>query len=449
MIPKTIRVLLVDDDEEDYLITTDTIAEIPGQSYEVVWKDSFDAALEALATQSFDVLVFDYRLGAKTGLDLLRAVNERGAPAPVILLTGQHDDEIDSEAIRMGAMDYLIKGKISPDTFERSVRHAIEHFQTLTRLRSSNAFLQSIIDALTSEIAILNSQEEVLAVNKTWRGSFGESHPWVMPPPGDRRKSSEGAVEGRDTGPAEADALIEGVRRVIRGETNSFYLEYPCVTTARHRWVIARVSRFSVAGESYVVVAYEDITVRKLAELALEENRALLEDLSIRDELTQLYNRRYLMGFLTEELARSLRDGRSFAVLMLDIDHFKSVNDTYGHGAGDDALRHTAQICSEICRATDRVARFGGEEIVFVLPDTGLEHALLFAERVRTVLAESHLPVHADDGATTALRITASIGVAVYPSSGDSIESLLAVADKGLYQAKALGRNRVCFSKDF
>jgi diguanylate cyclase (GGDEF)-like protein len=438
---------LVVDVEEVYLIASDILAEISGQSYDVTWKKSFDAALAAIDQEVFDVLVFDYRLGAETGLDLLRAVNQRAYPAPVILLTGQHDDEIDSEAIRLGALDYLIKGRITPDSFERSIRHAIEHFRVLVKLRSSNAFLQSIIDALSAEVAILNTQEEILAVNQAWRNSFEGDHPTEYDS-GDQRSGFTLKGHSPVGGDIDPEAVILGVRQVIRGEIESFYLEYPCVTAGRSRWVIARVSKFLAAGEGYVVVAYEDITTRKLAELSLEQSRAMLEELSIRDELTRLYNRRYISQFLQEEFERSQRYGHAFALLMLDIDHFKSVNDTYGHGIGDNALVHVARLCMESCRTTDRVARYGGEEIVFVLPETRWEDAIQFAERVRVLLQMTPLMVVCEDGRPLHLQVTASIGVAAYPNSGDSVESLFTMADKGLYRAKADGRNCVHFVMD-
>lgn len=437
-----IRVLLVDDDEEDFLIASDLISEIYGQSYQLTWKATYDSALAAIDAEPYDVLIFDYRLGAHTGIELLCAVRERKYPAPVIMLTGQHDEEIDCEAIRLGASDYLIKGKITPDSFERSVRHAITHFSTLAQVQAANTFLQSIMDALSSEVAILNTKEEILAVNQAWRASFDGENPWEAGA-GEQRGRLTLAGHSPIDGDVESDALIQGVRRVIRGEVPTFQLEFPCVTAGRKRWVIARVSSFSTPEEGYVVVAYEDITTRKLAELDLEKSRALLEELSIRDELTRLYNRRYVNLYIKDEFARSQRYGHLFALLILDIDHFKSVNDTYGHAVGDEALKHVASLCEAASRSTDCVARYGGEEFVFVLPETNRNAAMQVAERVRATIETNVLNVAGEDGREIQLRLTASIGVSVQPGVNGSIEALFIQADKGLYQAKAEGRNRV------
>jgi diguanylate cyclase (GGDEF)-like protein len=127
---------------------------------------------------------------------------------------------------------------------------------------------------------------------------------------------------------------------------------------------------------------------------------------------------------------------------MIDLDHFKLVNDTFGHPVGDEVLRNTARVLQREARTVDIVARFGGEEFVVVLPETGEEGAVAVAERIRVRIAEQAvLPGPGYDSA----RVTASIGVAVVPSSDVSgAEDLIALADQALYRAKAAGRNRVC-----
>ena len=431
------RILLVDDDEEDYLITADIIAEVEGTSFDIEWRSSLAAAVEALEHGQYDVLVFDYRLGPDTGIDLLRHVVERHYPAPVILLTGQQDNAVDNEAIREGASDYLIKGKITPDSFARAVRHALEKHRTLAELRSSNAFLQSIIDALPSEIAILGADGAITTVNAAWREAFqGE------PARGIGANFGEWPGSVHEVERDATVALAEGIRRVLGGETPQISFDLPLSAGGLSRWAHARASAFAAHGRTYVVFAYEDITVRKLAEAQLHKSRERLQELSIRDELTSQYNRRYFNMVLKEELDRSQRYGKNFAVLLLDIDHFKSVNDTHGHAIGDLALQHVARIANHGCRTTDAVARYGGEEFSFILPETRTAEAIQFAERIRLAIAEAPLDLPGERGGL--LRVTASFGVAVYPEDGEDTAGLLEIADKGLYLAKEQGRNRVC-----
>jgi len=167
-----------------------------------------------------------------------------------------------------------------------------------------------------------------------------------------------------------------------------------------------------------------------------------LEVLARTDPLTHTANRRALMERLTSELERARRYALSLSVLMVDLDHFKLVNDTFGHPIGDEVLRNTARVLQREARNVDIVARFGGEEFVVVLPETGEEGAVAVAERIRVRIAEQAvLPGAGYDSA----RVTASIGVASVPSSEVSAaEDLIALADQALYRAKAAGRNQVC-----
>lgn len=172
----------------------------------------------------------------------------------------------------------------------------------------------------------------------------------------------------------------------------------------------------------------------------LAKVQAELEDLSIHDGLTGLYNFREFHRQLAEETERSWRYGHSLSLLMLDIDHFKSVNDSFGHLAGDEVLRALAARVRRECRPADRIARYGGEEFTILLPETGASGAQAMAERIRETLANYAIPL--EPGPT--VNLTVSIGVAAYPEDSDSAEKLIGAADQALYAAKRAGRNRVC-----
>lgn len=166
----------------------------------------------------------------------------------------------------------------------------------------------------------------------------------------------------------------------------------------------------------------------------------VLQDEATRDALTGLENRRSLEKSLQEELHRAHRYQRPMGVLMLDIDHFKYVNDTYGHPAGDVVLQLLAGILRETVRPFDRVFRYGGEEFVIISPETTGNSALLIAERVREAVANKTFPLPGHRN----IHITVSIGVATYPAIPNNEQGLLTEADKALYKAKESGRNRVC-----
>jgi diguanylate cyclase (GGDEF)-like protein len=173
----------------------------------------------------------------------------------------------------------------------------------------------------------------------------------------------------------------------------------------------------------------------------LMQNRTLSE-ISARDTLTGLYNRWYVMEKIDSEMNRALRHGAPMSVLMLDLDHFKNVNDSFGHSVGDQVLKNVGQVLRESCRVYDVPGRYGGEEFCIVLPETRVGNTGMVAERIRSRLASTKIPI-----GNTSVTVTASIGVAGMDSVPDegvvSAALLLDRADRALYSAKHHGRNRV------
>jgi diguanylate cyclase (GGDEF)-like protein len=167
----------------------------------------------------------------------------------------------------------------------------------------------------------------------------------------------------------------------------------------------------------------------------LTDALARIESIAVHDELTGLFNRRFLLEVLEKEAASLKRTGRPFAICLLDIDHFKSVNDTYGHGAGDTVLKYFAKVAGTGKRGADVFGRLGGEEFLLVMPDTGLAGALACAERVRGAVEAAVFPE-----VPAGRRITVTGGIAL-ASSGEAVTALLGRADEALYGGKAAGRN--------
>ena len=161
-----IRVLLVDDDRDDYSLTREVLEEIPGGRFRLDWVSTYDAALEAICRGEHDVYLIDYRLGAKTGLDLLREAQEKGCSGPMILLTGQGELEVDQAALRARAADYLEKSRLDPTLLERSIRYALQKHRTEAELERKveerTLELQRINETLQQEIAERHRAEEAL-----------------------------------------------------------------------------------------------------------------------------------------------------------------------------------------------------------------------------------------------------------------------------------------------
>lgn len=174
----------------------------------------------------------------------------------------------------------------------------------------------------------------------------------------------------------------------------------------------------------------------------------LLEQENITDPLMGIYNRRYLDRRLDEECSRALRYGLPLSVLMIDIDRFKRINDAYGHPVGDQVLAYLGKLMLSVLRESDILARFGGEEMLVVAPNTHLQAAAALAERLRQHIETHELVVSSEPDRRLVIRITVSIGVAAFSTTVSTNQELVRNADQALYQAKQEGRNRVVVSAD-
>jgi diguanylate cyclase (GGDEF)-like protein len=210
-------------------------------------------------------------------------------------------------------------------------------------------------------------------------------------------------------------------------------------------WTPAEIE-FAGALADQAALAIAAVERRGLEEERTRVRSELLQtrEMAMRDELTGLANRRALELMLADEVTRSLRHGRPLSILLADVDHFKAVNDTYGHRAGDEVLRRLAHLLSDKLRSIDKAARYGGEELFVMMPETPVAEAWRVAERVRSAVAAHTFVVDAEDnGAPIPVRLTASVGVAGLPENAESMARLFEQADRALYDAKHQGRNRV------
>ncbi|MBV8667034.1 MAG: GGDEF domain-containing protein [Burkholderiaceae bacterium] len=208
------------------------------------------------------------------------------------------------------------------------------------------------------------------------------------------------------------------------------------IELASGRWLLMN-EQINSTGE--VLLHCADFTAQKNLELELKDARANLEKLAFTDELTGVANRRHFLARLNDEFARSRRFKHPLCLVMLGLDHFKRINDTYGHPTGDLVLRHFAALLNSTLRTTDIVGRLGGEEFAVALPETPISEAMQVMGRVRDALADERLDTVGPD-----FRYTFSGGVSVLPED-DSTDCnwLLASSDKALYQAKSTGRNKL------
>lgn len=241
---------------------------------------------------------------------------------------------------------------------------------------------------------------------------------------------------------------LDGFKFLRLKASNASLSDVPVIMLTGKEDVRAKVQGLNEGASDYLTKPFHDdeLVARarvhiklKLLQDELRKKNQLLEELSRTDGLTGLLNRRYLMELLTAEVHKTERYHHPFSLVMLDIDFFKKINDTFGHVTGDAALKMVGQVLRREVRACDVAARFGGEEFAILLPQTDREGALTAAERLRKAIEAAEV---ASRGYV--LHVTASFGVATYPSEGiESVEDLVTRADKALYRAKSEGRNRV------
>lgn len=224
--------------------------------------------------------------------------------------------------------------------------------------------------------------------------------------------------------------------------------DVPVIFLTAKSEVESRIEGLDTGAVDYIIKPFhlEELRARVRAALRikkvydeLKEKAVFLEEKAMTDELTSLYNRRYIKQRLIEELARAKRFKTSISCLILDVDQFKSINDTYGHLQGDLILKEFAAVVKSLMRSIDIVGRYGGEEFVVILLQTDIEGAKILAEKIRKSVENYNFP-----GPTEAIKLTTSIGIASFIEEEiEDADALFYMADHALYKAKEMGRNRV------
>jgi diguanylate cyclase (GGDEF)-like protein/PAS domain S-box-containing protein len=299
-------------------------------------------------------------------------------------------------------------------------------------LRESEDRLKTVMESVQTGIVIIDPDtHRIVEVNSTAASMIGAPKAEIV-----------GSVCHKFICPAEeGNCPITDCHQIVDHSERTLL-----TAIGAERPIIKSVTTVQLGGKTHLLESYMDITERKQMEgrltASLAEKEALVErlnELAAHDGLTGLCNHRKFYELLADELARAQRFNRPVSLLMLDIDHFKAVNDVRGHQAGDAVLKGLSELLGRQARAIDHVCRYGGEEITVILPEIECDTAAEVAERLRAAVEAQDFGVNAD----APLHITVSIGVASFPADADTVSALVAAADTALYAAKEGGRNRI------
>ncbi len=420
-----VRVCLIEDDEDDFVIVRDLLRDIRRTTFSIEWVSQVETARQKLVSRNFDVFLLDYRLGPATGLELLEQADPQRIGAPVILLTGQKDLDVDLQAAKAGAADYLLKNRLDPDMLERSIRYALERYQTLEALRVSEERYALSARGANDGLWVWDLALDRIFFSVRWKSMLGFEEDEISDSPDDWFMK----VHPEDIVP-----LRQALELHRTGATPHFEQEYRIIDReGSWRWMLSRGLAVRDADDRAVRIAgsQTDTTERKAA---VEQ---ILHD-ALHDSLTDLPNRALFMDRLERAmLHHKRRDKYLFAVLFIDLDRFKLVNDSLGHAMGDRLLIEVGKRLQKSIQSNDTVARLGGDEFTVLLDDMNhLNEAARVAERI---LRELSVPIVID---RQEMYTTASIGIALSSSNYERPADILRDADTAMYRAKARGKAR-------
>jgi two-component system cell cycle response regulator len=449
------RVLVVDDLLPNVQLMA---AKLSSEYFDVVTATSGPQALELIKSTSPDIVLLDVMMPGMDGFEVCERIRADAdiMHIPIVMVTALADSENRVRGLEAGADDFLTKPVEDIALFARVrslVRMKTTFDQWRMRENTSGQFgLQTDAPSLRNEshelARVLLLEDCATDCNRIISTLARDRHTVVKVGTG---------VEAFDRAKAESFDLVmisltlaeeDGLRLCSQLRSHERTRQLPILLIGDETDMKRIAKGLELGANDYVLRPIErnEVLARSRSQVRqkryqdhLQSNYESNLSAALTDVLTGLYNRRYAMAHLEKLLSRSGETEKPFSILMFDIDHFKLVNDTYGHAAGDEVLREFASRLSAHVRNFDLVGRLGGEEFVAILPETDSEVALMVAERLRKAVADNPFGISAPGGP---LEITTSIGVTMVNTSRDSVANMLGRADEALYAAKHNGRNR-------
>ncbi len=448
------RILIVDDQPTNVKMLA---AKLTNEYYQVLTAADGPAALNAVERDAPDLVMLDVMMPGMDGFDVCRRIkqNPKHTHIPVVIVTALGSQEDRVRGLEAGADDFLTKPVDDTTLFARvrslvRLKHMLEQWRmreaTSERLGFTTEAIEGMDDGTGARI-ILVDDSTIQKENISRALDADNDRITVI----DDYDASGKIVDlGGDVViislSLDTDAPLRLASRLRSLEPSR---QVPILLIGDQEDQSLFIKALELGVNDYIMRPIDEHELlarvrtqvrRKRYQDRLHENFLQHLSMALTDSLTGLHNRRYLSTHLDSVMERMRDSEKPVSLLMIDVDHFKRVNDTYGHGVGDEVLHEIGQQILRNIRGFDLAARYGGEEFAVVMPDTPVEVALGVAERLCEKMASE--PVHVT-GSKDRIRITLSIGVAVSAGLDETAENLLKRADEALYEAKRAGRNQV------
>jgi diguanylate cyclase (GGDEF)-like protein len=426
----TEEILIVDDDIFMRQIFRDALERA---GYAVVEAETGEKALEIFQARAPAAVLLDVYLPGMDGFEVCRAIRQLpgGAHTPILMVTGGGEEELIHRAFEVDATDFISK-PVNSTVLGYRVRYMLRAARTAAGLRGTQKRL-----ALTQRIAGLGYYEWDVSKN-VW--TFSEESRRILGL--EEAIAADVAPFCRTAHPEDRIAVETALAQAIKGKV-AFNIEYRVVWLDGQIRNVHNKAEFSLDGEGLPVRMsgiVHDVTERLHTEAQLRDNEARLNYLAYHDFLTGLPNRLLFHDRLQHAIAKSRRSQRKAAILFLDLDQFKRINDSLGHDIGDQLLQKVAARLRSCAREEDTLARLGGDEFVLLLEEvTQVSSVGIVANKILSALSETFTV------GGFQLYSAASLGISLYPDNGESVEELMRCADIAMYRAKELGRNNLQF----
>jgi diguanylate cyclase (GGDEF)-like protein/PAS domain S-box-containing protein len=431
MYEKTIRILLVEDNPGDARLLREMFNEPASWKCDLTHHESMANAVAHLGAHPVDIVLLDLGLPDAQGLGAVRRAHSAAPRLPLVVLTGLDDESLAAQALQEGAQDYLIKGQIETRGLLRALRYAIERKLMEEALFEEKERAQVTLNCIGDAVLSTDVWGHVNYINPVAESMTGWSRTDAVGHP------IEDVLQIIDA----------NTRKAMQNPTASAILENKTLGLTPNCILVRRDGVESDIEDSAAPIHDRRgrVTGAVMVFRDVSEARTLSRRMSFlaqHDSLTQLSNRMVLNDRLTQAIAMARRHGQKLAVLFLDVDRFKHINDSLGHAIGDRLLQSVSQRLLTCVRRSDTVSRQGGDEFVILLSEVArAQDAAVCADKVLLSLSTPHRIDEHD------LHITVSIGIATYPDDGMDTETLMKNADFAMYEAKENGRNNYKFFK--